>query len=197
VRERKQLAAFIALAIIIVVIGAQITPENYVKGIWYVNPITRYPDFVIGIASLKAYQKIKNYNIAPRVGTIIEIASIALFLLFYMGAEDVPRIYRYSFYYWIPIALIIIVFALQKGALSRLLTNKFLLLGGEISYGIYLTHLLILNTTNKHCTEASTGYKIAIVLVATVVLSYLSYRFYEKPANAAIKKWLKFKNKRG
>ncbi len=77
-------------------------------------------------------------------GSIIEIASIALFLSFYLYAAEIPKVYRYSCYYWIPIAFILISFSLQKGMVSRLLSNRLLVIGGEISYSFYLIHLFVL-----------------------------------------------------
>ena len=76
-------------------------------------------------------------------GSIIEIASIALFLSFYLYAAEIPKVYRYSCYYWIPIAFILISFSLQKGMVSRLLSNRLLVIGGEISYSFYLIHLML------------------------------------------------------
>jgi peptidoglycan/LPS O-acetylase OafA/YrhL len=192
-KSRRNIITILGIYTAIIIIGAQITPEEYAKGIWYVNPITRFPDFIIGIATYHIYNRIKGWNSGKWKATALEAGTLALFAIFYIYAEDVPRIYRYNIYYWLPIAAIIVTFALQKGFLSTILSQKVFIIGGEISFGIYLIHLFIVNAMGKHCQEldAITGTTIAVS--TTVVASYISYKFIEKPANKAVKKLLKYK----
>ena len=111
---RKLLSTFLICAILSVV-GMYFTPMESIKGYWYVNPITRLPDFIAGMLLFQLYDHLKTKNITSSQGSIIEIASIALFLSFYLYAAEIPKVYRYSCYYWIPIAFILISFSLQKG----------------------------------------------------------------------------------
>lgn len=90
------------------------------------------------------YDRLKGKNITAYQGSIIEIASIVLFLAFYLYAAEIPKVYRYSCYYWLPVAFLLISFSLQKGIVSRLLSNRILVIGGEISYSFYLIHLFVL-----------------------------------------------------
>lgn len=190
VKSTKKLITALAAAILIVIIGSYVTPEGYIKGVWYTNPITRLPDFIVGILLWHAHNKIKEKNISYTAASIIECAVILLFAAFYICAEGVPKAYRYSFYYWLPITAIILTFSLQKGALSRLLKTKILIIGGEISYGIYLTQLLVINTFAPHATSFSPTAGAIITLATIVATSYMSYRYFEKPMNRFIKKLL-------
>ena len=45
---RRLLYAFLAMAVAVVV-GMYLTPPEEIKGYWYVNPITRFPDFILGM----------------------------------------------------------------------------------------------------------------------------------------------------
>ena len=45
--DRRLLSVFLVMAMA-VVIGMYLTPPEEIKGYWYVNPITRFPDFVGG-----------------------------------------------------------------------------------------------------------------------------------------------------
>ena len=105
-------------------------------------------------------------------GSIIEIASIALFLSFYLYAAEIPKVYRYSCYYWIPIAFILISFSLQKGMVSRLLSNRLLVIGGEISYSFYLIHLFVLLSYAKWQKESDfhIDWYISIPLLFCVII---------------------------
>ncbi|MBO5263966.1 MAG: acyltransferase [Bacteroidaceae bacterium] len=193
IKESRRLFAIILLCVIVMVAGAQITPQAYIKGVWYVNPVTRFPDFLIGIAVLGIYNRIKGITIGRATTTAIEAGSIVLFILFYIFAEDVPKACRYSFYYWLPISAVLLSFALQKGALSRILNNKAFILGGEISYSVYLVHLFIVNAIGAHLPEINAWAGAGLALAATLIMSYLSYRYYEKPMNRVVKRWLGYR----
>lgn len=130
-------------------------------------------------------------KISSSTGTLLEVASVALFLLFYLCAADIPKVYRYSCYYWLPVSLMILIFAFQKGGISRLLSNRFLIIGGEISYSFYLIHLFIILTYTKMAAlyqwQVSWMISVPLIFGITIILSLLSYYYFEKPAN----KWVK------
>ena len=191
--HRKLLAIFLICAIISAV-GMYFTPEESIKGFWYVNPVTRLPDFIAGMLLFQLYDHLKARDITVSQGSILEIVSIALFLGFYLYAAEVPKVYRYSCYYWLPVAIILISFSLQKGIVSRLLSNRLLVIGGEISYSFYLIHLFVLLSYAEW--QKGSDYHISwfisvpVLLCITIVLSLLSYYYFEKPMNKLVKSLL-------
>lgn len=47
------------------------------------------------------------------------------FLFYYCTSSDMlPRVYGYSVYYWVPVSLMLYAFAIDKGFISRLLSNN-------------------------------------------------------------------------
>ncbi|MGL5547178.1 MAG: acyltransferase family protein, partial [Tannerellaceae bacterium] len=118
-----------------------------------------------------------------------EIGAVILFLaLYYCGAARLlPKVYRYTVYYWLPISLTIYVFAINKGLLSRLLSNKYLVIGGEISYGIYLLHLFVMQLYTESNWNYSPWIAIPAILLLTIGLSLLSFYYFEKPVNRYIR----------
>ena len=124
-------------------------------------------------------------------GTLLEAGAVALFLLFFLCAADIPKVYRYSCYYWLPVSLIILIFALQQGGISRLLSNRFLIIGGEISYSFYLIHLFIIDAYMRMSAhyhwQIQWTISVPVILCITIILSLLSFYYFEKPAN----KWVK------
>lgn len=190
----KHLLYVFVIATILIVVGMHFTPESDIKGYWYVNPITRLPDFLVGMLLFQLYDRLKNKNITLSQGTLIEIASIILFFAFYFYAVEIPKVYRYSCYYWLPVAAILISFSLQKGYVSRLLSNRFLIIGGEISFSFYLIHLFVLLTYSEW--QKGSSFHIAwyiavpVLFGIIVLLSLLSYYYFEKPMNKRIKIWL-------
>ena len=171
--------------------GMYLTGEEQIKAYWYVNPITRLPDFFVGVLLYQFYRSLRNKLISYSTGTLLETGTVALFLLFFLCAVDIPKVYRYSCYYWLPVSLIILIFSLQKGGISRLLSNRFLIIGGEISYSFYLIHLFIILTYTKMAAlyqwQLPWTVSVPIIFCITIILSLLSYYYFEKPAN----KWVK------
>lgn len=193
-RNYKHLLYIFCVTAILLVVGMHFTPEEEIKGYWYVNPIARFPDFIAGMLLFQLYGRLKDKPITFRQGSLMEIGAVILFLTFYMCASEIPKVYRYSCFYWLPVAVVLISFSLQKGILSRILSHRFLVVGGEISYGFYLIHLFILLSYAKWQKEA--GFDIAwyvsvpVLFGITVLLSLLSYRYFERPMNKRVKSLL-------
>lgn len=187
---KNLLYAFLVVAILML-IGMHYTPESLIKGYWYVNPITRFPDFIAGMLLYQLYTHLKNKNITSRQGSLIEIASIVLFFAFYLYATEIPKVYRYSCYYWLPIAFVLITFALQRGVISKILSNRYLKIGGEISFSFYLIHLLIITSYLEWQKESSfqiaSYISIPVLFCITILLSLISYYYFEKPMNKRVK----------
>lgn len=193
-RDARRLAALVAVAALLLVAGMSLTPEEAIKGYWYVNPLARFPDFVVGMLLFALYERLRERPIDAAQGTLLECGSVALFLLFYLAAAGVPKVYRYSCYYWLPVAAVTLCFALQRGALSRLLSHRLAVAAGEISYGFYLIHLFLLLGYAQW--QAAAGWQVPwylsvpLLLAVSVALSALSRRWFERPANRWIKSLL-------
>lgn len=193
-KNAKRLLGFFLVCAVVVIVGMYLTPEESIKGYWYVNPIARFPDFIAGMLLFQLYDRLKTKTITFRQGSLIEILSICLFLGFYLYAAEIPKVYRYSCYYWLPVAVVLISFSLQKGVISRILSNRILVIGGEISYSFYLIHLLILEPYAKWQKENDwqIEWYISIPVLFSIItlLSLLSYYYFEKPMNRLVKKLL-------
>ena len=172
--------------------------ETYQHALFYINPIMRIADFCIGICLYnfcvqistkreKALMK-NTKNVKWGVGDYIN----NIFHLFLPLSYYIPKVYRYSFWYWIPISLLIVVFYLSRdGLCSRILSNRYFVLLGEISFGFYLFHQLIgrlfAGFISKMQINMSYPYRFIIVLTITLIASYLSFKYYETPCNKIIK----------
>lgn len=186
--DTKRLFWTIFIAGMVCAIGMFFTPVDLIRGYWYVNPLTRFPDFLVGMLLFKLYaQSKKDWSFGR--ATWLEIGAVLLFIAFYYcgAAGSLPKVYRYTIYYWLPISLVIYVFAINKGLLSRLLSNKYLVIGGEISYGIYLLHLFVMQLYTESNWNYSPWIVIPAVLLITIGLSLLSFYYFEKPVNRYIR----------
>jgi len=174
-------------ALIFILIYNSQNPYNH--WFFYVFPITRLADFILGIMLYEFYLKLKKTPLQSFNFTIFEIASIAVFVLFFIFHDTVKQEYRYSIYYWIPTLLLILVFAIEKGVLSQILSKKIFEFLGEISFSFYLWHVLVLRYF-EYCNVSISNVFVYIflLLTVTIILSSLSFLFIETPINNYIKR---------
>lgn len=193
--KKQRLIGTLLVCAVVVPVLMSLTDEENIRAYWYVNPCARFPDFLVGMLLYRVYGWVRSKPLSFPVASLLEVGAVGLFLLFYVNAAEwVPKVYRYSCYYWIPISLVLVVFSLQKGFLSRVLSNKYLVIGGDISYSFYLIHLWILfayvQLAHAYDWHISLYVSIPLVFAATVGLSLLSYYYFEKPANRWVKRIL-------
>lgn len=58
-RNYKGLFCVFLISAILVIVGMYFTPESDIKGYWYVNPIARFPDFIVGMLLFQLYDRLK------------------------------------------------------------------------------------------------------------------------------------------
>jgi peptidoglycan/LPS O-acetylase OafA/YrhL len=186
-RYKKPLLAILVLLIPLLML---VIPADYYKALFYVNPFFRVFDFIIGIMLFEIYLEIKKQSRAINYD-LLEISSIILLVVFFIFHTSVPLVMRYSIYYWIPMSLIILVFSFQKGVISSFLSNKTLIFLGEISFGFYMFHQLVLKyfiDFNQHHFHIKNEYVIILIMFAlSLIISYISFIWFEKPLNKYLK----------
>ncbi|MGV0997330.1 acyltransferase family protein [Empedobacter falsenii] len=185
---------YILLLIIPIIIFAEPyfrTNMKLEKAIFYINPIVRSFDFILGIITCQIYKKIKDTPINFSKGTLIEIAAITVLAIFFYFHNDVERAFRYGIYYWIPMVGIVLIFALQKGLFSKILQHKTLVYLGEISFAFYMIHMIVIKYGNQYLPKINDFQKIGIYFVIALILSALTFEYFEKP----VAKWIKNKVK--
>lgn len=175
--------------------GIWLAPEGYHHQIFDINPITRMADFMIGILLFQVYKQAKSkaWTKSEKICSVLEVGAFALFLIFFIFHNHVPAQYRYSSYYWPATVSIIFVTAFQRGVVSRWLSHPILVFLGEISFGFYLLHHLVIRYflfANEQFEIVGHPFVIAILLLAiSIFASYVTYRWIELPSNRSIKCW--------
>jgi len=180
-------------AIGVLVVLMQLVPADYHHAVFYINPITRMIDFSLGIILFNVSLNIK-FNKRGEA-TIWEIISLVLILIQYVFAARIPIVYRSSIYYWIAISLLILVFSKSEGIISKLMSKKYMVYLGHISFSFYLFHYIIIKLTARVFTHF--GYDqyyttaVTLSLVLSIMTSIISYEFFEKKIQSRILKVLK------
>lgn len=159
---------------------------------WYYLPLTRIPEFIIGIISGVMWKNRidKKFDaVAPYTALIALLALIALM------CSDVRSDYL-KFGMCIPFFVLLIVsLACERGLFVRVLSLRPIVTLGAASYSLYILHWPLWTEINyvfkKLGIQFSSADQLFWVYVAiTVLASYLCFRFIEEPASRFIRKWM-------
>jgi peptidoglycan/LPS O-acetylase OafA/YrhL len=150
----------------------------------YMFPPVRLIEFVAGVVICRC--KIR----APQALGLT--AAVAVFL----GMGWIPRIEL-----WVNLAIweallilgggLLIASLANDGWLSRLLSLPLLVIGGEISYSIYMTHQMVNEAILAHLEGLPILTAFAIVASVTILVSTLLFYALESPARNAVKRLLR------
>ncbi|MBS1764519.1 MAG: acyltransferase [Bacteroidetes bacterium] len=167
--------------------------------LFYINPFIRILDFMMGIFLFFFYSIIRHSNrMNPSRASILQIISLIVPVVFFMGIENVFKAYSNSLYFYIPMALLIFSFAFSEGSLAKLISVRPLIFLGEASYSFYLTQ----DITARYMNWNGTRHEIirewfagnylayaAVQLVIALLVAIIVHLYVEEP----LTKWLKTK----
>ncbi len=126
--------------------------------ILYFNPICRLFEFALGMSTAVIWRAISyRYNPKQFLGTIFEILALMIAIAGIYASTQFDWIYNTHWpgqpgWRWlaesgvscVPMAILILIMACQRGQISAILRWPILVLLGEISFSIYLFHSVIL-----------------------------------------------------
>lgn len=160
---------------------------------FYGFPPVRLLDFVLGIILYNLCKKINIEEFRKRFSfTAIEISAIVLFVAFFISAYYIPQVYRHALWYWLPVGLLISIFSFQSGCISKLLSNNTFVYLGEISFSFYMFHTIVLWYVKRAFfllnIEATSVTIFFLGIFISIIVSALSYNYFEVPINKWVKK---------
>lgn len=189
------------LFLLLIPLGIYVSPTHIEVFTFGINPLLRISDFIIGILLFMVFEQ-KNFNrLFDKVftATCIEIGAILIFIGFFTFRHYIPGGYRLSSYYWIPMTIIILVYAYNAGFISKILSNKFLVLLGEISFSFYMLHALLMRYSfaiDRRFQVIQNHYiLVLLIFVVLIFVSYLVHKYLELPANLYLRKYGKNNSK--
>lgn len=170
------------------------TVKNVTIDDWvlYIFPISRVFDFFVGVLlALIFINKSKNrVKINCLQFSILEISTLVLLLISILYSPNINQSLRFSIYFLPFISFLIYVYSFQKGIVSKILSNKFLLFLGEISFSFYMIHLLTIIYVSKitrHFLIENTFITNSSSFVISIMLSLLLYSKFEEPLRKKIR----------
>ncbi len=159
--------------------------NNFFKWTAYILPLSRAGDFIVGsIFGFIFLRRNAEENIHPAIASVLELAASALALtsILYSAANLNMSWSAYSVWYLPGSLLLVYAFAINKGILTKLLTNKITVWIGDLSAYGFLLHQMVIRYLAKYATKI-TGLKLgnrtsaALAFVVTIILSVL-YKKY-------------------
>lgn len=166
----------------------------------YKNPLARIPEFVAGMVTAVAFRRGKANIKCPYLpATVVELGAVAVALSLSLSSHAIARALTsigvaQPWVYWLKLAgipligfsLLIGVFAMRLGGVSRILSAPYLVLLGEISYSTYLLHVPLLMCQHEYCPELTSLSDFLLFLVILLLLSHVFYSVIEKPMREII-----------
>lgn len=187
---------FAIIAVMCVIWGV----SNYVIGSYqakiddwvvYSFPPVRIIDFIMGVLLGLAFinHAPSSKESKPYTYTVLEMVTLLVLIGVVMYSPNVTQSLRFSVYFLPFWSLLIYVFALQRGYISRLLSNRLLVFLGEVSFSFYMVHGLVLRYLN-YWLIPNADY---VGFIVSLLLSSVVFVFYEEKLRKLIRHRLSVK----
>lgn len=121
-----------------------ITARSFTDWFTFIFPVFRFGDFAVGACLACVFIKRRDEAVSSLAWTAAELAAIALWVLTELGFERGTLPVNESSAFIPATAGIIYVFAVNKGYISRFLTNKVTKFIAGISAEVFLTHEVVI-----------------------------------------------------
>ena len=122
--------------------------DNISKWVVYILPLFRLGDFAIGCCLCYLYLNLR-HNLNKTVYGILEIVTLLVIIgseyfyknqVWFLGSEW----FRYTMLYTVSSSAVVYLFAIKKGFLTEIITNKLFIRLGNISSFTFLMHQIII-----------------------------------------------------
>ncbi len=169
-------------------------------GLLYISPVTRLFEFVLGMLTARVWitrAPVRTFSRAA--ATLAEIACVILCaagVVFFSSRAALTAVLGPNWTSYLghagaaPVfALLILVFASQRGLLSRLFAHPVAVLLGEISFSVYLLHQIMIRWLVSHRSDwAHLGETTVYIAfwAALLLASWAVWRLVETPARRAL-----------
>ncbi len=173
-------------------------------GLFYVNPLARLNEFVTGMIAGLVFQHVvrtgRIEDLRPSTATVLEGLSFAfviaaMFMVFFYSmafqgeAGEAGRLWLsnggMSFFF----AALILILAVGRGGLSRVMAHPWLVRGGEISFALYMSHQILIRAyiaMGWREWDLTPFVQVPVAAAIMVAVAWLLWRYVETPARRLI-----------
>lgn len=161
------------------VVAMVLLPESYGNAFFYIFPLFRLPDFLLGIWGYRLYEAVANEGqTARRLGktsvSALEILAVVGVAATCMLYYHVPENASYAFVFWLPVLFFILVFALSSqygGKVGGFFSSALWVRLGNVSFTFYMVHQLCILAGEAYMQE----YAPSVALWVRIPLYFLFF----------------------
>jgi peptidoglycan/LPS O-acetylase OafA/YrhL len=173
------------------------SPEEWLR---YFSPFVRMLEFALGVLTAKIYSQWKDRSHSPPVwarAAIVLAGSWCLIVMLIPAVSENPVLEKFksNFIYAPAIATLLLLTCVFDTRLSRFLSSRYVVAGGEISYSVYVWSFFVLLKLGAVLSFSSFSFtaaiggtvKVLICVVLTTLVALLSFYLIETPS----RKWIR------
>ena len=174
----------------LVQVNKYIHNDDFIHWFTYIFPLSRLEDFIIGcnLGYLFRFCK-RDKEITSAKATICELLVVVALIIewtIYVLKVSIPQDNNWwglTVMYTLTSCALIYTFALNRGVISHILTNKALIYIGNISANTFLIHQMVyryLDTIENHLIGATNKYiNLFVCFILTIVCSIIWEKLYD------------------
>ncbi len=177
-------------------------PGLTMHGLVYIFPPARLFEFVCGVVAAQVWQRRdadRNWSVA--MSTALEVLSIVLvyFAMLYCRADEVKNAVQIfggtAGVHWVttngftPVfVLLIYVFAGSRGVIARIFSYRLFTLLGQISFSLYMTHMIVLSVFRVYPNTIATvtSHPMELYWLVSLATAYCMWRLVEEPCRRMV-----------
>lgn len=149
-----------------------------------VGPIGRSAEFLVGVLCGLAFVRAGAVAGSRAVWTAVELGLLAVVAGLVWWSDGVAMLLRQNGYYTAAFAAVVTAFAVGRGAVSGLLAGRVTRYLGEISFALFLVHMLVFVHLGRVVPAGPVG--MAVVVAASLLAAAVLHHVVELPARALI-----------
>lgn len=191
-------------------LSVSLMPSSLLMPLIYINPLFRTVDFILGIIMWQLYvclnetTFVSTYNRLPTIiKSLIELTIVAVYVLFVLKSQSVAERYSLVSFWWVPTIIVIVYFAISDrrgGFVSQILSSRILTGFGQLSFSFYMLHVPMIKGYERFSSSFIPSYSdvhspiaILFIFLATLSLSYLTFKFIEPRLSQYLKMFIERK----
>ena len=161
---------------------------------FHTSPIIRCLEFFIAMMMLPAYQKIKNIILNNNSTLLMSFIEIIITIIYiYLAIHMQDKWIRG--YFVITACLLVFVYALNEGILSKILSTKIFTLFASIQMEFYIFHQVIIRSLDPILSIFINSVLIESIILFCIILiiSFMYNRLFKKKCNLIMERLLMIK----
>jgi peptidoglycan/LPS O-acetylase OafA/YrhL len=196
VRRHSALLAGVAVAVWawVFVLALHLPSSPLANWAMYTFPPIRLAEFVVGVCGGLLFIRHRDRLGGARAWwTAAEVLALGLLAAAVLCSSIAPPLLRYASYYLPFFGFIILVFAAERGRVSRALRGSRMVFLGEISFAFYLLHVLVFRAAvylGLFTPGVPAVAVLAGVFAVTLAGSAALFLAYEKPMRSQVRRRL-------